>query len=139
MPLSDIKQNLKEVILSASSFTQLFYISQLLWWGIGGMCGVRFIINQLNYFVSFPINALIALISVLGFVGLFYKKSGLNVIFGVCNVFLFTTVSLTFLLHSPILSISAGNYFIENLGAIWLLFRIQRNGARIIRYGTLSQ
>ena len=128
IPFREIIKNLKIAITVSPLFLQLFYSLKVLWWGIGGFCGVRFIVGHLNYLVEFPWNIVLICMGIIGLLSGLLRKQNFNILFAIANVFLFALAFLTFLTHPPeYISISAGNYGIDLIGAIWLLFRIRKN------------
>ncbi len=133
MPFNKIKSNLKVIYTSAPCFIQFLYMSKVLWWGIGGILGVRFMITYLNYLVIYPFNILLIFLGLIGLIGALFNQYYLNLIFALSMVFIFSCIGLTFLQHAWE-TISAGTYFIDMLGTIWLTFRIQLDHAKEKRY-----
>jgi len=118
-----IRPNLKILFRSAPNFIQFLYVAKVLWWGIGGALGIRFIISYLNYLVIYPNYLLLIILGLIGLTGIFFNKYFLNIVFALSMVFISSCIGLTFLRHAWE-TISAGTYFIDMFGAIWLTFRI---------------
>jgi hypothetical protein len=119
-----VKNNIKTLFLSAPNFIQFLYIAKVLWWGVGGVLGVRFLIEYLNYLVVYPANLCLIVVGLIGLIGLLFNKYFFNIIFAFLMVFISSCIGLTFL-RNALDTISAGTYFIDIFGAIWLTFRIQ--------------
>lgn len=120
-------KKLNKVFSSDFSFLQLLFSIKILWWGIGGVLGVKFIIWQLNYLINFPLNIILIGVGLFGFYSLLAKKYLITLSFSILNLFLFSSVSLTFFhsFRSNFWSISGGNYLLETLAAIWMTFRVK--------------
>jgi hypothetical protein len=68
----------------------------------------------------------------LGISGCLKQKYLLEISFAVFNLLIFALIALTYLQYYP-RSMSSINYFVQMLGSIWLVFRIQHNNAKTKR------
>jgi hypothetical protein len=133
MPTNLVKTNLKTLFYSAPHFIQFMYVAKILWWGIGGALGVRFIITYLNYLVIGVSHWILILIGMIGLIGILFNKYALNVIFALSMLFISACIGYTFITRASE-TISAGTYFIDIFGTIWLFFRIQNEHYKKKRY-----
>lgn len=133
--LETIRENFKKVLYSAPNFIQFLFSLKIIWIGTGGLSNVRFLVQDLNYLTQWPINLLLFILGITGISSVLSNKYILSFAFAVFNVFLFTSISLTFLLHSgEFPSISGGVYILDTFAAVWLVFRIQSERTKLLLF-----
>lgn len=128
---------IKEVLFSAPSFLQFLYAIRNLWWGIGAyFFNLYFSVRALDYLTNNPISLTMLVLGLMGIYGVFTNKwynYYINIVFALCNVFLFASIAITFFIHDPT-SVAGVNYSLETMGAAWLVFRVQYDHSKEKRY-----
>lgn len=123
----------KDILLSTPRFVQFLFAIRHIWWGIGALLfNFHFTLQYLDYIASPFISSGCFLFGIMGIIGVIKSKYPLEITFAIFNLFVFATIAFTFLSHDP-RSMSSINYFVEMLGSIWLVFRIQGNHAKAKR------
>lgn len=131
--LTTMRENFEKVIYSAPNFVQFLFSLKIIWIGAGGLSGVQFLVRDLNYLIQAPMNSVLVLLGIMGVTSVLFNKYLFSFVFAIFNVFLFASISLTFLLHSgEFPSISGGIYILDTLATVWLVFRIQSDRTKFL-------
>lgn len=131
--LEETSSSLREIFLSTPKFVQFLFSIRHIWWGTGAFFfNFHFTLNYLDYLSQFPYSFCSLVFGFIGLIGVVRGKYMLEMAFAIFNLLLFSLIALTFLRYDP-RSMSSINYFVEMLGSIWLVFRIQHNHAKAKR------
>ena len=130
---------IKELFLGAPAFFLFISSLRCLWWGIGSqLFDLYFIVDKLNYLTLWPQTVVVTLLGLLGISGGLTKSYAPSIIFAILNVFLMAEITFYFMAYTP-RNITGTAYFIELLAAIWLVFRIQYDRSKTLRYKQYSE
>jgi len=131
-PIQSTRDNFRQIFLSTPLFLQFLFALRQLWWGIGtAHFHFYFSIRQLDYLSSPWAGYIMIFFGLVGLFGVVRGKYYPTITFSIFNVFLFGIIALSFV-ENDVHSVSGVNYFIEMLGAIWLVFRVQYDRAKFI-------
>lgn len=100
---------------------QLLFATKLMWIGAASFLKVSYLIKDLNYLLEFPLNIIIPILGIMGIFGIIYRLFIFNFIFALSNLLIYSTITLTFWMHSEFLTVSGGNYFLDIIGSLLLI------------------
>lgn len=119
--------NLREVLFSTPKFLLLLFSFRLLCWGFSAyFFNFTFSLGLLHWLSNPEISISGIILGILGLIGVIYDIYYCSITFLLFNLLIFSLISLTYLQFDP-KSMAAINYFVEMLGSIWLVFRIQHD------------
>jgi len=101
---------------------QTIYSLKLLWIGIAGLLGVRYIVSDLNYLTVLPVNVIVLIAGLWGIFGVLSRCYFCNFLFALFNFGLYIIITMTFYFHPPeFISISMGQYATDVIGSFLLM------------------
>lgn len=122
-----ILKNLLDICKSAPDFLSFIYSIRVFWWGFGShFLNMNFSVSFLNYLENPMISLSMFILGIIGLTGTCFKIYIYNLIFSLCNIFIFGIVAFSFLINDS-QSVAFINYLIEMIGCVWLSIRIQND------------